>query len=276
MSSDDLVSKFQEPKSGTVAKEEPATGRDTQGTETKRYFRFRSVSQFLYNEILERYIYFATPKSFNDPFEFTFSQDNLDDVVLEMFSNMVESRNLKPDGETVRQVKGQMKAALLKSLLEKYDDMQSRGLCCFTGTNDNVLLWGHYANGHRGVCLEYDKALFETGKAIEVRYSDTPPRLYAKGEEIDTERWFKEFVATKSIDWKYEQEVRLIHEKGNHRSHIAPNQIVRAYFGLETQKTDADSIARALRFIHPNIKFSVARRVDSKYRVRFEDVDLVD
>lgn len=31
-----------------------------------------------------------------------------------------------------------------------------RYIACFCEENDSSLMWGHYANGHRGLCLEYD------------------------------------------------------------------------------------------------------------------------
>jgi hypothetical protein len=31
-----------------------------------------------------------------------------------------------------------------------------RGVACFSAAADNLLLWAHYADGHRGFCLEFD------------------------------------------------------------------------------------------------------------------------
>ena len=29
------------------------------------------------------------------------------------------------------------------------------GVSCFSAIHDNLLMWGHYAQGHQGFCLEY-------------------------------------------------------------------------------------------------------------------------
>ncbi|MBK7525892.1 MAG: DUF2971 domain-containing protein [Saprospiraceae bacterium] len=29
------------------------------------------------------------------------------------------------------------------------------GVCSFTTNNNNILMWSHYANNHKGICLEF-------------------------------------------------------------------------------------------------------------------------
>ena len=36
------------------------------------------------------------------------------------------------------------------------DGQKRRSIACFTESNDNSAMWGHYADSHRGFCIEYD------------------------------------------------------------------------------------------------------------------------
>ena len=36
------------------------------------------------------------------------------------------------------------------------DEQKQRSIACFTESNDNSAMWGHYADSHRGFCIEYD------------------------------------------------------------------------------------------------------------------------
>lgn len=36
------------------------------------------------------------------------------------------------------------------------DEQKRRSIACLTESNDNSAMWGHYADSHRGFCIEYD------------------------------------------------------------------------------------------------------------------------
>jgi hypothetical protein len=104
------------------------------------------------------------------------------------------------------------------------------GVICFTSEKDNLLMWAHYAQNHKGVCIEFDsaasffngqykdscKGLFgkETavdsyktiGEIKQVSYSKKRPLFIDPSEISDgTDFWF-----TKSEDWSYEKEYRIL------------------------------------------------------------------
>ncbi|MGL5257164.1 MAG: DUF2971 domain-containing protein [Proteocatella sp.] len=76
-------------------------------------------------------------------------------------------------------------------------------------TKDNLLMWAHYANAHKGVVIEFDETNeFFRGNDIineakEVTYLKNVPMLDIYNYK------FKDFLYYKSEDWKYENEVRL-------------------------------------------------------------------
>lgn len=94
---------------------------------------------------------------------------------------------------------------------------------CLTERNNSLLMWAHYGASYRGVCIEYD---FSNFSAIESRcmfapvmYSNSCPEVPEsviaksyKGQGIPTEdqNQLSKGLFTKSPDWKYEYEWRIV------------------------------------------------------------------
>ena len=74
---------------------------------------------------------------------------------------------------------------------------------CFSQKNDSILMWSHYANSHKGFCLEYDfKMLKELiTLPLPVKYCNDLPN------DIDDKL---KLIFTKSKEWSYEEEWRLV------------------------------------------------------------------
>lgn len=91
----------------------------------------------------------------------------------------------------------------LRDALRAYKQEMSRqfGLICFSEDWVNPLLWSHYADKHRGICLGFDVNELVLRKVSYVR--DRPSlKLPLTNEAADQLLW------TKYRDWKYEEERR--------------------------------------------------------------------
>lgn len=83
---------------------------------------------------------------------------------------------------------------------------------------DISAMWGHYAEKGKGVCLVFDKQKLLKCLPTDMRSRKVHYKRKFKGSvHIDSdniakslERRRKEFFFTKSSDWKYEQEFRII------------------------------------------------------------------
>ena len=111
---------------------------------------------------------------------------------------------------------------------------------CFSKDNKSILMWSHYGKSHTGVCIEYDRP--ESSDFVDVVYSKRRPKLkYAElvsylsaitiigekdGYKMDDKLIYSmvyPFIV-KSIEWKYEKEVRcLITKKSNSENRIIDN-----------------------------------------------------
>jgi hypothetical protein len=73
-------------------------------------------------------------------------------------------------------------------------------------------MWSHYADNHRGICLEFDanSELFRSCRRVAYRskYPVMRPQTLLQGN-------FEQALLTKSNDWKYEDEYRIIAKKAS-------------------------------------------------------------
>jgi hypothetical protein len=96
----------------------------------------------------------------------------------------------------------------------KDDVTTSRGLICFTESWRSPVMWAHYADKHRGICLGFDIAQGDTsGLVSPVVYNidrlqfelDQEQPLYGINEEF-----VRALIYTKSKEWAYEREWRVM------------------------------------------------------------------
>jgi hypothetical protein len=95
----------------------------------------------------------------------------------------------------------------LAELKTTYDT--STGLLCFSANWTNPVLWSHYGNKHRGICLGFDLR-----RGLEERFNYEDDRIRDRiGNDSDpfqlTDALKRKLMCTKFDHWKYEEEIRL-------------------------------------------------------------------
>jgi hypothetical protein len=125
------------------------------------------------------------------------------------FPSMSESERIQKAGEFMSNP-----LQLQKAFVEMEQQMY-RAICntyrvyCLSEKPDSPLMWAHYTASHTGVCLEFNAHMEpftkETG-ATKVEYQAAYPAY-----DIETVGY--EPLVTKSADWSYEAEWRLIAEE---------------------------------------------------------------
>jgi hypothetical protein len=97
---------------------------------------------------------------------------------------------------------------------QNLDELEMRdryNLACFSESYDSLLMWAHYADAHKGICLKlkyYPKRLPAGCFFKKVRYSTHYPKINVLQTEERSE--VETFFLTKSVDWLYEREWRLV------------------------------------------------------------------
>jgi hypothetical protein len=90
----------------------------------------------------------------------------------------------------------------LHAVLATRDAMtRNRGLLCFSRAWTNPLLWAHYSDKHRGMCLGFDILESDVVRGVD----------YVEGRlpwEQPTQEFMTKLLWTKFAPWSYEAEVR--------------------------------------------------------------------
>ena len=119
--------------------------------------------------------------------------------------------------------------AFNNAIKAEYDEIQKTAnrfrISCFAQTPYSMLMWSHYANNHQGFCIEYETPDYSLSNSdiylnlFPVIYTDKRINLtalslnwHSVGNISDEELWdfYKYGLLCKSLDWKYQQEWRLI------------------------------------------------------------------
>jgi len=89
-----------------------------------------------------------------------------------------------------------------------------RGLICFPSTWRHPLMWAHYTDHGKGVCLVFDVIMSDLQEATYL-----PKRAKNCGQFPNPrDHCFREFCSTKANYWFYENEVRLFVDLQNNKS----------------------------------------------------------
>lgn len=177
-------------------------------------------------------------------------------------------------GDLLTIIKTNIEKTIIKSIREARKNQFSKvGVTCFSKNNSNLLMWSHYADSHRGICLEFDTNLEPFSKSFEVIYDSNIPVIESDllFEEEHTFESFKKLLSFKSKDWEHEEELRLLHQEKN-KKYLYPRYALKAiYFGLKTNQTDLEIVCSLVRTHNPTIKFFKMKRLERKFGLEPEE-----
>ena len=118
-----------------------------------RYFKFRTCNNDNFRALENYKIYASLLSDFNDPFEGDTWEDTETDISIRTY-NQGERQELKIS-------------------------LNNRSYYCISASNndeilcDNIQMWSHYADSHKGFCIEYDlNKLIDKGTEL-VKYIST-------------------------------------------------------------------------------------------------------
>jgi hypothetical protein len=144
-----------------------------------------------------------------------------------------------------------------------------RRLYCLTPFPDSILMWSHYADNHRGICLEFGKDNPLIEMARPVRYRDTYPEwtLLRPGDGP------LELVLTKSKDWAYEREFRIMGSVLDGPTRIDGNYVALpdgavTAIVLGCQNTAKEEVRDIIKEHAPGLPIKRAVRIPNEYRLR--------
>lgn len=209
-----------------------------QSMSTKLY-KYQSFTVQTLENLKKMQLWFSKPDRFNDPFDpvapypSKIDESGIQKLYEWIYKSAPDKSNFASmyltDGKPNDSFKNRAMETLKKVLVET-GKLNTIGICCFSEINNDILMWAHYANGHRGFCLEFDARAFPIISAKQVVYSKVFP-LFNFVEIIDEAKPTYRLILTKSEHWNYEKEWRVIIDNGDSGIIYDKQVLTGIYFG---------------------------------------------
>lgn len=156
-------------------------------------------------------------------------------------------------------------AKTIKMAIE--DKRDKLGILCLTQDKENLLMWAHYADEHKGVCLEFDimKDLHTFCFPKKVDYSDD----YLEIDFFNNPSSVTDVIFHKSKVWEYEKEYRVVEiDFPNMTKPLNPQALTGIYFGCRCSEHNINKIkemAKTNGFEH--VKFYKMKKYDNEHKL---------
>ncbi|MCG2757311.1 MAG: DUF2971 domain-containing protein [Desulfobacteraceae bacterium] len=211
-------------------------------------FKFRKIDKNTLKSLVNSELYFARPDCLNDPF------DCQVDIVAS-FENAVSRAD-----ELTRNLLEQIRHN--EYLIRVQTEIESMGVCAFSLALENRLMWSHYADDHRGICLTYaipqsfidvnvDKIIGITNVDYDNTLSDwflneVPKLTKLTSFEEYAKTLLKKALTVKAKEWGYEEEVRFLRRSAGVQV-IDKKYLIQICFGMATPDQDIDFLTNLIR-----------------------------
>lgn len=280
-------------------------------------FSDRLLEQFCYDKV-----YYADPASFNDPLdclpvvEANLQKSELEGLLAQLVVNRsaeeidVAMRKVRLRGDNAIARRNKLTESVVRELLgeinynatnpevenpEKFIShalslaierelrkTHAIGVLCLSSRFNSTLMWSHYANQHRGVCVEYDVSGLTSQSLHKVSYGESRKVLASqirdwvlREDRVARQAVDKACLLTKSREWKYESEWRLLGQVGLQES---PMRLKSVIFGMRCPYALRYTLVKALEDRADSVKFweivEPADRFTLK-RARLDTVELM-
>lgn len=170
-------------------------------------YQYSKINKNLLNNLLNEKIFLNHPKYFNDPFD------------CPIYHGSNYRKNIS-----------------VRNVLEKVR------ISCFSEDNDSILLWSHYADSHKGICIGY-KIDSEYIKKNNVHFEKVNyvNKMNDKNSEIGFKSFLNRTFYIKNEVWDYENEYRMLGFDLDDNVINAP-EISSITFGINTSESDITAI----------------------------------
>lgn len=257
-------------------------------TGSHRLFRFVGIpkgegQESLLQDITSNRITLANPKNFNDP---------MDPILREWLEIQIRQAEYKEYEKTFKLLKNALKSLRICSL-SGYRESHWHDRFSASAYQDqrlNPLMWAHYANRHKGICIEY-----EITPECLTRYNNENellrlcPCAYRDHKPMTDGITLDNALKAKASCWSYEEEARLIYYSKSMSKWINPKwkdeagkkntkeaklldyiflegfEVKTIHFGVRTSQKDYHEISSRLLGFRPTVEL---------YKMKFKEEDI--
>lgn len=230
-------------------------------------FKYRAIDKRLLAQLVNSEMYFPHRAQLNDPFDCNI------DIARALDRAIASGACKNPD------------------LLEKFkrdEEVTQRfkknvgdlGIGSFSLTNNETLLWSHYADDHRGVALRYDFPLPFLDNEEEilgvsaVSYEPNAvsdwltenAHLYRDDHREFIIGLLKKVLMSKAPAWRHEEEARIVRPTTGLFA-LPRDTLMHVIFGLQTSQEDEKLVRSLVERCYDKVKFGRVVRTDDDFGI---------
>ncbi len=255
------------------------------------YIKYCCWNEYRRKILSDNEIYFTSPAKFNDPFDcmipVLFEKSSLNEIANMIKLSRPELSSLAVPFTYLCKAYGILDDEVFISKIRRGQRQyicEKIGIFSLSGVADNILMWSHYSDSHRGFCIEFNRRMLDDflinqkcGKdlsvaARKVSYVNDFPLL--KLDLNDPERAPKNVVSTKAENWRYEKEIRYIMMNGAGKVVKLPNGIISGVIlGCRISSNDESEIIAILKNRPNRINLFRAKERGESFGLKFETMD---
>lgn len=273
-----------------------------QKTNEKYFYKYRPINDHLIETLTCNELYFVDPRKYNDPIDSVvngFIEGTFEEIIKYKVDNGQNRENaiwkLIDEiciGEC--QITGnKFKYNPPKKGL--HFDFAHIPTYCLSERNDDILMWSHYADNHRGVCLSFkakygkipDYGYEGYGLIIDneripinsIEYRNYMPNDINFIDKNNKENRLLEFLLTKGLCWEQEIENRMFsfsepETNGIKICKFEKKELEGIIFGLNVERDKALDVYNVIKEYYKDIpiKFYKALKVKKEYKIKIKPI----
>lgn len=179
------------------------------------YKYYSDANPFHFKALKSNKMWYSSAINFNDVFDCDVIVDEVS-VFQSIVDAVSKHTSVKKGGRIWLDCRNESRKATQKFELI-FEKMKSEtGIACLSESDSSLLMWSHYANNHKGFCVEYElleinnqlgftpvPVIYSNEKTVVQSVLPSPTKEKVIGLVFDG-------LTTKSPEWSYEREWRII------------------------------------------------------------------
>lgn len=255
----------------------------------RKLYKYMKFNANTLSTIIESEPYYSSYKEFNDPLDCNLgifpdiTIDKLNDLLrifvdsdakfneeIDNIREEIEGIGLEYNDDRIKYYISYKIANFIQT------DFADHKVLCLSENFESVLMWSHYADQHRGICLEFDTEELDSKNLFPISYGSSrtvnASEIFKwKLEKCDSvaEKIFKSLFYSKAPDWHYEREWRDVKKSNTDDSKY---RLTGIYFGCRCPESVIYSIIKLISDRY-DIFLRKAQFTSQSFRFVFDDLD---
>lgn len=218
-------------------------------------YRYQNPKRRNLDNVKNNVLWLSRPATFNDPFDCAKAMihdrpnEFRADLFYDAFLNLDDSQMMDFAKSWVEQerIANGRESASPSDIYFRQQLTGASGVACFSELSKHLLMWSHYADSHKGYCLEFstEYAPF-CDQLYKVTYQNAMPTIVVSEREIGDVVDLRAFLLIKARVWSYEKEWRVVSELSDTTIEYPPEALKRILVGAKATTRTVNGLKRAV------------------------------